>query len=126
MDITILKAAPEHTKEISRICSIGWRQTVQGAYTHVAIVDGKVAGTIGGAITSPGIGEIYVFYVDESHRYKGIGAKLLEAFTKQQIEKGAIEQYVSVQEGNELGIPFYKVRGFQQQEKNERYRRKLI
>ncbi|WP_198042579.1 hypothetical protein [Oceanobacillus sp. AG] len=32
INISIIKAAPEHTEEISRICSIGWRQTVQGVY----------------------------------------------------------------------------------------------
>ncbi|MFZ3579477.1 GNAT family N-acetyltransferase [Virgibacillus sp. DJP39] len=46
--------------------------------------------------------EIYVLYVDETYRYKGIGRKLLEALTLQQMNKGATEQWVSVQEGNQL------------------------
>ncbi|MUK89286.1 GNAT family N-acetyltransferase [Ornithinibacillus sp. L9] len=152
MNTSIVKAAPEHTKEISRICSIGWQQTVQGIYseeyqlknveywynhnrvmedivkgiyTHVALVDEKVVGTIGGAMIEQGVSEIYVFYVDELFRYKGIGGRLLDAFTKVHIKKGATEQYVSVQEGNELGIPFYKSRGFQQKGQNKRYWRQI-
>ena len=152
MNISIIKAAPEHTEEISRICSIGWRQTVQsiydeeyqnknvehwynhervhddivkGTYTHVALVDGKVVGTIGGVMTGPDVSEIYVFYVDDNYRYKGIGAKLLKAFTKKHMERGAKKQYVSVQEGNELGIPFYKARGFRQQDQKGRYWRRI-
>ncbi|GGN58087.1 GNAT family N-acetyltransferase [Oceanobacillus indicireducens] len=152
INISIIKAAPEHTEEISTICSIGWRQTVQGvydeeyqaknvehwynhervledivqgAYAHVALVDGKVVGTIGGVMTDPSVSEIYVFYVDENYRYQGIGARLLEAFTKKHVEKGAREQYVSVQEGNELGIPFYMARGFRQLEQKGRYLRRI-
>ncbi|GAA0459593.1 GNAT family N-acetyltransferase [Alkalibacillus silvisoli] len=152
MDISITKAEPEHTEEISSICSIGWRQTVQGiyseeyqiknveywynlkkvkedivkgVYTHVAMVDQTVVGTIGGVMTEPSASEIYVFYIDENYRFKGIGKKLLDAFTKDHIRKGATDQYVSVQDGNSLGIPFYKLRGFQQKAENERYWRKL-
>ncbi|MCM3741578.1 GNAT family N-acetyltransferase [Oceanobacillus luteolus] len=153
MNISIIKPTTEHAKEISRICSVGWRQTVEGyyseeyqiknieywynhervveditkgAYTHVAMVDKKVAGTIGGAVTEPGVSEIFVFYVDDVYRYKGIGTKLLDAFTKEHMKKGATEQYVSVQEGNELGIPFYKSRGFQQRkEDNKRFWRRI-
>ncbi|GEL77647.1 GNAT family N-acetyltransferase [Tenuibacillus multivorans] len=152
INISIIKAAPEHTEEISRICSIGWRQTVKGKYsedyqnknveywynhkrvqedivkgiyTHVAMVDQKVAGTIGGVVSEPNISEIYVFYVDEMYRYKGIGRKLLDAFTKEHIKNGATEQYVSVEEENELGLPFYKSRGFQQNIQDKRYWRQL-
>ncbi|MDY0406447.1 GNAT family N-acetyltransferase [Virgibacillus sp. 179-BFC.A HS] len=152
MNISIIKATTEHAKEISRICSTGWRQTVEGfyseeyqiknieywynhkrvvedivkvIYTHVAMVDKEVAGTIGGTITEPGVSEIFVFYVDDVYRYKGIGTELLDAFTKEHIKKGATEQYVSVQEGNELGIPFYKSRGFQQKEQKKRFWRQI-
>ncbi|SET64236.1 hypothetical protein SAMN05216389_11839 [Oceanobacillus limi] len=34
MNISIVRASSEHTKEISKICSIGWRQTVQGIYSE--------------------------------------------------------------------------------------------
>ncbi|SET64220.1 Acetyltransferase (GNAT) family protein [Oceanobacillus limi] len=98
---------------------------MKGTYTHVAIADDKVVGTIGGTISEPDISEIYVFYIDESYRYKGIGTKLLNAFTTEHIKKGATEQYVSVQEGNKLGIPFYESRGFKQSDEDKRYWRKL-
>ncbi|WP_096187335.1 GNAT family N-acetyltransferase [Evansella halocellulosilytica] len=149
MNISISKASSEHTKEISRICSVGWRQTVQsfysekyqikiveywynhnrvheditkGIYTHVAKVDERVVGTIGGIMTELTVSEIYVFYVDEAYRYKGIG---IDAFTKEHIKKGAIEQYVSVQEGNRLGIPFYESCGFQQNHQTKRHWRTI-
>src|SRR5699024_1393831 len=98
---------------------------VKGSYSHVATVDQKVVGTIGGAITDPGVSEIFVFYVDELYRYKGIGSKLLEKFTKEQKSRGATKQYVSVEEENELGIPFYTSHGFTQTGENKRYWRLL-
>src|SRR5699024_6130167 len=153
INISIIKATPKHTKEISEICSTGWRQTVEGiyneeyqlenveywynhqridedikkgVYTHVAMIDDKVVGTIGGTITEPGISEIYVFYIDEMYRYKGIGTKLLDAFTKEHTNNGATEQYVSIEEGNKLGTPFYVSRGFRQLSENKRYWRQIV
>lgn len=91
-----------------------------GIYTHVALVESGVVGAIGGGMTGPQAGEIYVLYVDDAYRYKGIGRLLLEALTQQQLESGAVEQWVSVQEGNYRGIPFYEARGFKLQEKKSR------
>ena len=128
----LAKASVEHTKEISRTRSTAWRQTVQGmyseeyqakkleywynhkrvrdeivrgVYTHVAIVDDKVVGTIGGVMSAPEVSEIFVFYVDEAFRYVGIGTQLLDTFTAEDIKKVATEQYVSVEDGNKLGLP---------------------
>ncbi|GMA58094.1 hypothetical protein GCM10025858_25970 [Alicyclobacillus sacchari] len=139
IDVTVIKPTIEHASAISIICATGWKQTVQGlcseeyqtlnvqnwyhpervcndiltgSYTHVALVDSVVVGTIGGGMTGSQTGEVFVLYVDEKYRYKGIGRLLLEALTQQQLNSGAIEQYVSVQEGNYLGIPFYEARGF--------------
>lgn len=84
----------------------------KGVYTHVAIADGT--------------SEIYVFYMDEKYRYQGIGSKLLERFTDVHVKAGATDQYASVEKDNELGIPFYTSRGFQQHEINKRYWRKII
>lgn len=69
-----------------------------GTYTHVAIVNDEVVGTIGGILSGNGISEIYVFYIDQNHRYKGIGTKLLEAFTLEHTKNGATKQAVSVEE----------------------------
>ncbi|MFB4169407.1 GNAT family N-acetyltransferase [Virgibacillus sp. JSM 102003] len=146
MNLSIVKANTTYTEAIADICAAGWKQTVAGKlsdeyqkknvdfwynhekvyhdinaglYSHVALVDSQVAGVIGGAMTGPNAGEIFVLYVDETYRYNGIGRRLLEAFTEQQIESGATEQWVSVQEGNQHGIPFYEARGFvYQKEKN--------
>lgn len=150
MNISIIKSGTEHAGDVSRICAEGWRQTVQGIYseeeqdenvaywynfkkvtddisdgiyTHVALVDGEVAGTIGGVMTNINSSEIYVFYIDEEFRYQGIGKKLLEAFTEEHMDNGATDQYASVQEGNDLGIPFYKARGFQQLEPGKYWRK---
>lgn len=111
----ITKPIPEHTEAISKICSDGWRQTVQGiydeeyqaknveywynhkkvlndiqngTYTHVAIIDDQVVGTIGGVLSKEGVSEIYVFYIDETYRYQGIGSKLLDEFTAEHKKNG--------------------------------------
>lgn len=144
MTVSIIKPAEEHIEAISSICSAGWKQTVEGklseayqeqnvafwynhariksdleagVYSHVALIGSKVAGVIGGGMTGPGTGEVFVLYVDESFRYKGIGRQLLDALTGLQREQGASEQWVSVQEDNGYGIPFYEARGFVFQKK---------
>lgn len=145
MTVTIKKPTENHIEAISAICSVGWKQTVEGKlskeyqeqntafwynhdriqsdlaagfYTHIALVDSDVRGVIGGALTGPDVGEVFMLYVDESCRYKGIGRQLLAAITELQKELGATEQWVSVQEGNQRGIPFYEARGFVYQAKN--------
>ncbi|WP_449355795.1 GNAT family N-acetyltransferase [Virgibacillus natechei] len=45
-------------------------------------------------------------------RGEGIGTQLVRYITDIQIEKGAKEQWVSVQKGNYKGIRFYEARGF--------------
>ncbi|WP_040980991.1 GNAT family N-acetyltransferase [Oceanobacillus jeddahense] len=144
MNIVIERAAVEHVDAIAAICSFGWKQTVEGklseeyqnkhaiewyhhervksdvekgSYTHVAMVDSKVAGVIGGAIMEPGVSRVFVLYVDEKYRYQGIGRQLLNILTEEHKEEGAKKQRVSVQDGNQRGIPFYEARGFRLQEK---------
>ncbi|WP_033543669.1 GNAT family N-acetyltransferase [Planococcus sp. CAU13] len=144
MPVLIIKPAEIHIEEIAEICSTGWKQTVEGKlseeyqeqnvafwynherikndleagfYTHVALIDSDVAGVIGGGITSPGVSEVFMLYVAETYRYQGIGRQLLDALTGLQKEQGALVQWVSVQEDNERGIPFYEARGFKLQGK---------
>ena len=144
MDVSITKPTENHIEAISAICSAGWKQTVEGKlseeyqeqniafwynherirsdmeagyYTHVALIDSNVTGVIGGGMTDSGVSEVFMLYVDETCRYKGIGRLLLEALTELQKEQGAAEQWVSVQEGNQFGIPFYEARGFRLQGK---------
>jgi len=105
-----------------------------GGY-FVAVEDGKVIGAGGGEMVNDTAGELFVLYVDPNRRNEGIGTRLLQAITDQQLALGATEQWVSVQKGNMRGIPFYEARGFElQQERpgwhNEqyitlRYKRKL-
>ncbi|WP_440895488.1 hypothetical protein ACS127_13110 [Amphibacillus sp. Q70] len=83
MDLSIERADVKDTATIAELCSLGWRQTVlgklseefqaknvaewynydrvqadikKGNYTHVAIMDSKVVGVIGGGIMEPGTG----------------------------------------------------------------------
>lgn len=146
MKIDIVACQPKHAKEIAEICAIGWRQTVEGQfsdkymdittnfwyreervkndiekgnYRYSAIVDGKVVGTIGGILTEEKISWIWVFYINEAYRYKGIGKQLLHTYTNEHIQAGATEQWVSVQDQNTLGIPFYKANGFRAEKRVE-------
>ncbi|MBU9720939.1 MULTISPECIES: GNAT family N-acetyltransferase [Bacillaceae] len=142
----ILIKNPEitHAEAIADICSRGWRQTVEGilseeyqaknieywynyervkkdieagSYSYVALLHSEVVGVIGGGKTKEETGEIFVLYVDENFRYKGVGRKLLKELTHQQIQEGISEQWVSVQENNDRGLPFYEARGFSLKEK---------
>lgn len=82
-----------------------------GGY-FVAIENDKILGAGGGGMIGEATGEVFVLYLDPKRRNEGIGTKILEAITKQQKEFGANEQWVSVQKGNQKGIPFYEARGF--------------
>ncbi|MGM0845125.1 MAG: GNAT family N-acetyltransferase [Bacillota bacterium] len=83
-----------------------------GGY-FVAVENGTVVGAGGGGMTGDTAGEIYVLYMDSTRRGEGIGSLLLEAITNQQKQEfQAQEQWVSVQQGNTKGIPFYEARGF--------------
>lgn len=142
MTISIIKPQAKYAEAIGAICAAGWKQTVEGklseeyqkrnvafwynrdrvindinagAYTHAALIGSEVSGVIGGGMTGPDIAEIFMLYVDETYRYQGIGRRLLEALTREQIDQGAKEQWVSVQEQNHRGIPFYETRGFKYQ-----------
>ncbi|GAB3800569.1 hypothetical protein GCM10028868_24800 [Virgibacillus kimchii] len=148
MDISIVKPDIKHTEGIAGVCAAGWKQTVEGKlskeyqkknidfwynhgrvyndilediYSYVALDDKKVVGVIGGSITEKYTGEIFVLYVDETYRYKGIGRLLLEKITKEQQIQGAKMQWVSVQEDNQRGIPFYEARGFVYQHQQVTY-----
>jgi GNAT superfamily N-acetyltransferase len=83
-----------------------------GGY-FVAVDNDVVVGAGGGGMTGDTTGELFVLYMDPGRRNEGVGTKLLEAITKQQKEEfQAREQWVSVQKGNDKGIPFYEAKGF--------------
>jgi ribosomal protein S18 acetylase RimI-like enzyme len=128
---------------IARVCAAGWRDTYRGIkeparieaviaeyYTLerisgeiaapqgwdgwiVAVEDDTVIGAGGGGMTEPGVGEIFVLYLDPARRGEGIGTLLLDAITDQQRAQGAREQWVSVEPENTKGLPFYYARGFE-------------
>lgn len=71
-----------------------------------------VIGAAGGGLTEPGVAELYVLYVDPNRRNEGIGTALLESVCASFQQHNAHELRVSVIENNELGLPFYRARGF--------------
>lgn len=78
----------------------------------VAMEGDTVVGAGGGGMIEPGVGEIFVLYLDPRRRGEGIGTLLLDTVTEQQRAQGAHEQWVSVEPGNTKGLPFYRARGF--------------
>ena len=80
----------------------------------IAAVEGdSVIGAGGGGMTEPGVGEIFVLYLDPTRRGEGIGTLILDAITEQQRARGVREQWVSVEPENTKGLPFYIARGFE-------------
>ncbi|MBU5466185.1 GNAT family N-acetyltransferase [Virgibacillus sp. MSJ-26] len=140
--IEIKRGLPKHVEGISRVCSEGCLDTYKGIrsyenilrnnkvfYNHdrilaeleekdgwdgyfVALDEGIVVGAIGGGMTGQHRSEVFVLYLDPARRGEGIGTQLLNYLTDVQKEKGSTEQWVSVQKGNNKGIPFYEARGF--------------
>jgi GNAT superfamily N-acetyltransferase len=83
----------------------------QGYVVAASSVD-EVLGAAGGGVSEGARGHVHVLYLHLALRRLGIGTALLEFVTEQQRSAGATEQWVSVTEGNDLGIPFYRARGF--------------
>lgn len=74
--------------------------------------DGRVLGAAGGGMTSATTGELYVLYLEPAERGRGLGTALLDRVTEQIRGLGATAMEVSVIEGNDKAIPFYRARGF--------------
>jgi GNAT superfamily N-acetyltransferase len=86
-------------------------------YVVAAVQRGALLGAAGGGVTDGSVGNVYVLYLDPALRGLGIGTALLDFVTEQQKSAGATEQWVSVTEGNEMGIPFYLARDFEVRER---------
>jgi ribosomal protein S18 acetylase RimI-like enzyme len=80
---------------------------------QVAMDGGSVVGAAGGGMIAPGVGELFVLYLDPQRKREGIGTRLLDAVTDQLRTEGATEMWVSVGKGNMMGIPFYEATGFE-------------
>jgi ribosomal protein S18 acetylase RimI-like enzyme len=83
----------------------------QGYVVAVSPQD-EVLGAAGGGVTEKQVGSVLVLYLDPRLRRRGIGTALLRHLTEQQRAVGATEQWVTVTDGNVLGIPFYRASGF--------------
>ncbi|MGB3762289.1 MAG: GNAT family N-acetyltransferase [Ornithinimicrobium sp.] len=93
------------------IASAGETPRWQG-YVVAVSTAGVVLGAAGGGVSEDRDGTVYVLYLRPALRGNGIGTALLDFVTTQQTSAGATEQWVTVTEGNDLGIPFYRARGF--------------
>ena len=141
--LIVRRAENQDAHGIARVCAAGWRDTYRGIkeperidaviseyYTPerirreiaspkgwdgwlVAVEGDTVIGAGGGGMTKPGVGEIFVLYLDPTRRGEGIGTLILDAITEQQRSQGAREQWVSVEPENTKGLPFYIARGFE-------------
>ena len=149
--VDIRRASAEHVEGISRVCCEGCLDTYEGIRNienikrnnqrfynydriskelvegdgwdgYIVAVDGtEVVGAIGGGMIDNDKSEVFVLYLDPARRGEGIGTKLLNFLTAIQRDKGAKEQWVSVQKGNMKGIPFYEKRGFKKVEEKLAY-----
>lgn len=88
---------------------------------QVAEEDGRIVGAACGGLTGPGVGELFVLYLDPDERGRGLGTLLLDRVTGQLRELGATQMWVAALDGNELGIPFYEARGFRKVERRRTY-----
>ncbi|MFT8312080.1 MAG: GNAT family N-acetyltransferase [Sporolactobacillus sp.] len=78
----------------------------------VAIDKDRVVGAGAGGFIDDEKSELFVLYLDPNRKREGIGTKLLDAITNDQVNHGATEQWVSVFKNNVMGIPFYEAMGF--------------
>ena len=87
----------------------------------VAVDDGLVVGAGVGGLISQTAAELFALYIDPQRKREGIGSKLLEAITCDQVARGAAVQWVSVIDGNLMAVPFYESNGFRYQGEQPAY-----
>lgn len=79
----------------------------------LAEVDGQALGCIGGGMGEDGRANIYVLYVLPQAQRLGVDHALVRTLMDyQKSEHQAVDQAVTVNEGNTLGISFYEKEGF--------------
>ncbi|QIK66952.1 GNAT family N-acetyltransferase [Nocardioides sp. HDW12B] len=72
----------------------------------------SVVGAAGGSVVDR-VGHLLVLYLDLDRRGLGLGTALLDHVSGQHRTSGATHQRVSVTEGNEMALPFYRRHGFE-------------
>ncbi|WP_380176143.1 GNAT family N-acetyltransferase [Kineococcus sp. DHX-1] len=107
-DVVVRYYRPERIQSEVAPAPPGW-----SGYLVAQDESDRVVAAGGGGLTGEGVGEVFVLYVDPDRRGLGFGTAVLDLLTRQQVDAGAVEQWVSVQKGNTMGIPFYEARGFE-------------
>jgi len=92
-----------------------------GGYV-VAEFEGEILVAGAGGLISPEQGELFVLYADPARRRRGGGRQVLRFITDQQRQRGAREQWVSVDPENDLGLSFYRAHGFSERGRRPAYR----
>jgi len=92
-----------------------------GGYV-VAELDGEIVVAGAGGLIGPAEGELFVLYADPAKRRRGGGREVLRFITDQQRQRGAREQWVSVDPENDLGLSFYRAQGFSERGRRPAYR----
>jgi ribosomal protein S18 acetylase RimI-like enzyme len=88
--------------------------------------EGNVLAAGGGGLTEPGVAEVFVLYANPRRRGEGAGSAILDAITDEQRQRGASEQWLSVEPENEIGLAFYRARGFVEADSRPAYQREGI
>ncbi|MER5641794.1 GNAT family N-acetyltransferase [Kitasatospora sp. NPDC002227] len=78
----------------------------------IARADGELAGAGAGGITTVGSGEVYTLCTSGKHGHLDVGGALMRAVTRQQLERGAEQQWVAVYGENDPMYPFFVSHGF--------------
>lgn len=138
MKITIRKMIKEDMQQVQQVAKTSWHHTYEGiipaeiqgnflksaysdemmnlrlvsTFIFVSEVDGKVIGFANySPVKEEGNVELSAIYLYPEYQGKGIGTRLLQAGIKN-IE-GTKEIFVNVEKDNEIGINFYKAKGFE-------------
>ncbi|HPQ52447.1 MAG TPA: GNAT family N-acetyltransferase [Spirochaetota bacterium] len=80
-------------------------------FVHVVQCENRLAGYCAATVSGT-MGEIDSIFVEEGHREKGIGGKLLTEALVWMKEHGVSRKFVTVVYGHETAFPFYQKYGF--------------
>jgi ribosomal protein S18 acetylase RimI-like enzyme len=87
------------------------QKRLEGSFMFVSEVDGKVVGFANfSPVKAYGVIELAAIYIEPEYQGKGIGTGLLQEGIKQ--IDGIKEIFINVEKENDVGLTFYKAKGF--------------